>query len=49
MKLKNVKGKLLYLGHSNPRYQYRLEEEHIEISLAEKDLGCEYWWMENWT
>ena len=27
------------MGHSNPRYMYRLGEESIENSPVEKDLG----------
>ena len=30
-----------------PQYQYRLGDEWIESSPAEKDLG--YWWTKNWT
>lgn len=33
------KCKLLHLSWNNPRYVYKPEEELIEYSLAEKDLG----------
>jgi len=33
------KGKVLHLGQDNPCYQYRLGDEGIESSPAEKDLG----------
>lgn len=39
MKLNKAKCKFLYLGLEAPQYQYRLEEEGIESTPAEKNLG----------
>ncbi|KAK4826703.1 hypothetical protein QYF61_010918 [Mycteria americana] len=35
----SVDAKQIVLGQGNPRYQYRLRDEGIESSPAEKDLG----------
>lgn len=39
MRFNNVKCKALHLSWGNPQYQYRLEDEGIENSPGEKDLG----------
>ena len=39
MRFDKSKHKILYLGRGNPHYQYKLRDEQIECSPAEKDLG----------
>jgi len=39
MRFTRAKGKVMHLGQGNPLYQYRLVDEGIESSPAEKDLG----------
>jgi len=38
MRFIKSKFKVLHLGCGNPHYQYKLEDERIEYSAADKDL-----------
>ncbi|KAJ7395558.1 hypothetical protein BTVI_154342 [Pitangus sulphuratus] len=42
-----AKCKVLHSCRGNPWYRYRLGDEQIESSPAEKDLGC--FWLRSWT
>ena len=43
----NKCSRVLHLGQGNPTYLYKLREDLLESSPAEKDLGS--WWTRNWT
>ena len=45
MKFNKAKDKVLHMGRGNPKHKHRLDEEWLESSPKEKDLGG--WGVEN--
>ena len=46
MRFGKRKCRVLYLGRNNHKYQYRLGDDLLEKSSAEKDLV--FWWTTGW-
>lgn len=45
MRFNKFKGKILYLGHSNTCYEYKLRDNMIEHNNGEKGLGVSDGWQ----